>query len=192
MILGLDKIFRFCEDPANEDCVNKGGTLQSDHKLHVTGEGYDSYLTQIKGYEDGEDKEIRDQLSQPATVDILKTIIDEHSRWKNTQGTNKKYNFKDKEKEKGFVEMLGKVWKNTSLADFITGFFDKALFTEFNGFAVVTKPLIDGKVLIKEGITEDYKGGNVDPYVIFVSISDVKDYRVTGDEVEYLIWKVGE
>jgi len=194
MILGLDEIFGFCGDPANKDCVDKGGTLQSDHKLHVTGEGFKTYLKQIKGYEDGEDKEIRDQLSQPATVDILKIIIDELSRWKNTQGTNKKYHLKDKEKETAFVDMLDGVWKNTSLDDFITGFFDKAIFTEFNGFAVVTKPKVDieNKLVEREGITERWDEKNVAPYIIFVSILDVKDYKITGDEVEYLIWKVGE
>ena len=191
MRLEQDQIFGFCEDPANEDCIKLGRDLQDSHKMHITGLGYKEYLTQIEGYEDGDDKQIRDQLSQPATVDIMKTVIDELTRWKNTQGTNKKYHL-DKEKENDFNDMLEKVWKDSSLDDFINAFFDKALFTEFNGFTVVTKPKIENGKALKEDIEIPYDGSDLDPYLIFVAIEDVRDFRVNGDKVEYLIWKTDE
>ena len=88
--------------------------------------------------------------------------------------------------------MLSGVWKDTSLNEFVTSFFDKALFTEFNGFVVVTKPKIEKGVAIKEDVITPYDGGELDPYLIFVAIEDVRDFRSTGDKVEYLIWKTAE
>ena len=191
MRLDQEQIFGFVEDPANKDSIKEGGKLQDSHKLHITGDGFEKYLSLVKGYEDSDDKEIRDQLSEPATVDIMKTVLDELNRWKNTQGTNKSYHFKNKKLEDSFSDTLDKVWKNSSISDFILSFFDKALFIEFNGFVVVTKPKIEDGVMTKEGVESTYDGGDLDPYLIFVSINDVKDFKCTGDKVEYLIWKTG-
>jgi len=192
MRLDQDQIFTFCEEPVNGESVARGRTLQDYHKLHIEGKGYDGFLKQIEGYEDTNDLKLRKQLSGAATVDIMTTVIDELSRWKNTQGTNKKYHLKDKEKENDFTQMLGGVWKETSLNDFITSFFDKALFTEFNGFVVVTKPKIKDGAAYKEGVQIPWGGDDLDPYLIFVAAEDVRDFKSTGNKVEYLIFKTGE
>jgi len=84
MQLTQEQVFEFVESPEHEEEIKLGGELQNSHKLHITGEGFKGYLKQVEGYEDGEDKEIRDQLSEPATVDIMKTVLDELGRWKNT------------------------------------------------------------------------------------------------------------
>jgi len=195
MILTDRHIKDVMEKPLNGDNIAVGAKLHKNYKLHVTGEGYKGQLKQVAGYESDEDFSVRKQLTSPSTIQLTRAIIEALSKWTSTQGTVKNIGFKQ-EKDKEFKRVLDQAWRGQSLDRFMKTFYKEAQFIESGSFIVITKPKIvetsEGRYTEKEGILERYDGGNLDPYIIFVSLDDVTDYRVTGDKVEYLIWKVGD
>lgn len=195
MILTDEQIIKLLQEPRNGKSITSGAFLQKHHKYHVTGENYTELVSQVEGYESNADYlNVKKQIAKPATILITSVIIDNLNRWTNAQGTVKKCDFKDPDKNDEFQKVLDQIWNGKSFEDFIQSFVKEAIYTEFNGFALVTKPQLDleNKVYIREGIAKEYEGGNLDPYIIFISISDVKDYFLTGDKVEYLIIKLDD
>lgn len=193
MILSNEKIQELMKTPSNGDAVTKGALLQKQHKLHVTGEGYKDALKQVEGYEGKNDFNIRNQVAKPATIQITSIILDNLNRWITAQGTVKKVDFKDPDRNKKFGEVLSQVWRGDSFDNFITTFYKEAIYTEFNGFAIVTKPkIIDREWMERDGVIVKRKEGNLNPYIIFVTITDIYDFYITGEKVEYLIIKIGD
>lgn len=188
MILTDEQIKSLIINPEHRPDIDAARKLQDEHKVHVTGEGYNDALKRTIGKERaiqfGQDRE----LSKPVTMFLTKKIKDELSRWKNTQGTRKTYDFGDsKELVESFHKLLLSVWKNSSIENFAY-WLDDALYTDFNGFAMVEMPRKEGDVEIKDGIPTKPTG---DPYVIFKSIEQVHDFKCSGRRVEYLILNFG-
>ena len=193
MILSEQRINELMQKPLNGDSISTGATLQKKHKIHITGEGYKEEVKQVEGFESGIEYNIRKQISQPVTMQLTSIILDNLNRWTTSQGTVKKVDFKDKAKNDKFEEVLSKVWRGSSFNDFMYSFYKEAIYTEFNGFVLVTKPkVLDGGFIEKDGIITKRDSNELDPYMIFISISDVYDYYIVGDTVEYLIVKVGK
>jgi len=196
MILSNEEVLELCVNPASNDAIIASRALQLSFKKHITGESYVSIIKELSGYTSKEKKQLERLLAKSPTIELTKIVIDELSRWKNAQGTNKRFYFKNKELEKDFVKTLDQVWKGDSANYFIKGFFSEALFTEFAGFIFVDKPLIkkrgDIEVIIRENKEFKRSKDELDPYWIFISIEDVIDFKCSNDTVEYLIWKVGE
>ena len=46
--------------------------------------------------------------------------------------------------------------------------------------------------MLRDGVIEPMKDGNLDPYIIFIANSDVYDFYITGDEVEYIVIKLDD
>jgi hypothetical protein len=187
MVLDESKIINLIKKPLNGEAIATGASLQSKHKIHITGEGYESLLKQVEGFEGDTEFSIRTQVSKPATMQITSIILDNLNRWVNAQGTVKKVDFKDSKKNKEFERVLSQVWNGKSFDYFIRNFYKEAIYTEFNGFVLVTKPKVIDGFINREGRLTKHDGKALDPYMIFVSISDVHDYYLTGDKVEYLI-----
>jgi hypothetical protein len=192
VILTDEQILEICLKPFNSACLLSGAENQNNHKVHITGEGYKERIKQIIGYENSQDYTHKKELSKPVTKHIYKAIIDELSRWQNTDSTVKTYDIPSKPKQKKFENVLDNCWKGESITDFINGFFNQALYTEFNGFILIDKPAL----IIEDGITYEivngYKyisDGDPKPYIIFKALSDVYDYKITGNKVEYVIFK---
>lgn len=193
MVLNDQEIVKLLKEPRNKANIAYGATLQKNHKYHVTGENYEDLVRRVEGYESSADYEnVKKQVAKPATILLTSVIIDNLNRWTNAQGTVKKCDFKDPKKNEDFIEVLNQVWNGKSFDDFINTFYKEAIFTEFNGFALITKPVRDeeSKVIIREGVPKPDDGKNLDPYMIFIAITDVHDYYLTGDKVEYLIIKL--
>jgi hypothetical protein len=193
MVLSETDISKLLKEPRNAKAIASGISLQRDHKHHVTGEGYQSLVKKVEGYESNEDYDnVKKQIAKPATILITSIILDNLNRWTNAQGTVKKVNFNDPNKDEQFQQVLNQCWNNKSFEDFINTFVKEAIYTDFNGFTLVTKPAIntEEKTIDREGIVKAYEGGNVDPYMIFIALEDVHDYYLTGDKVEYLIIKL--
>lgn len=181
------------QKPHNGDNIAVGASLQNKHKVHITGEGYLSQVKQVEGFEDESEYNIRKQISQPMTIQITSVILDNLNRWTTAQGTVKKVDFKDQTKNKEFEKVLDQVWKGQSFNTFINTFYKEAIYTEFNGFVLVTKPkILEGGFIERDGFIEKAKDGNLDPYIIFISIKDIHDYLLNGDKVEYVIIKLGD
>ena len=191
------KAIEICKNTPNKAVVSSCVSTQNEVKKHVDGTGYETIIKQVQGRETDNQAKIRRQMSKPATIPLTKIIIDELNRWTNAQGTEKAYHFKQKEKEKEFVdEVLSKVWHGKSINDFVNTDLKESLDTEFNGFYVVTK---GNRVIIGEE-TFEYRDGievGVDkndpylPYIIFVSIDDTLDFLKNGDKIEYIAYKYG-
>ena len=196
MILTEDHIKEIMKTPRNGSAIVDGGNLQSEHKVHITGEGYKAQVTQVEGFEDAKEFNIRKQISKPATMQITSIILDNLNRWISAQGTIKKVDFQDAEKDKAFLEVLNQVWRGDSMSKFIQTFYKEGIYIEFNGFTLATKPKIvtidDKEYIEKDGIIEEKPEGNLNPYMIFIANCDVYDFWLTGDKVEYLIIKLGD
>ena len=194
MVLSYEDISKLLKEPRNNKSIASGIALQNNHKHHITGEGYKSLIYKVEGYESNEDySNVKLQIAKPATILITSIIIDNLNRWTNAQGTIKKVEFKDNpKKNQEFQLVLNQVWNNKSFDDFINTFVKEAIYTEFNGFILVTKPSVDpeNKTMNREGIIKPYDGGNLDPYMIFIALEDVHDYYLSGNKVEYLIIKL--
>ena len=193
MILSVNQIVDLMEKPRNGDSIIAGAKLQKQHKLHITGEGYLEALEMVEGYEGTDAFNIRKQVAKPATIQITSIILDNLNRWTTAQGTVKKIDFNDKEKNQAFEGVLNQVWHGDSFEKFINTFYKEAIYTEFNGFAIVTKPkLLDGGLIERDGVISRRQNDTLDPYLIFISITDVHDYYTTGDKVEHIVIKLGD
>ena len=131
-------IRQIMKEPRNGPAIVTGNSLQKDHKLHITGEGFESAVRQVEGWESAKDYNIKKQVAKPATIQITSTILDNLNRWTTAQGTVKKIDFKDTEKNNHFKDVLDGVWNGDSFEKFITTFYKESIYTEFNGFVVVT------------------------------------------------------
>jgi len=181
------------ERPFNEHALVEGDRLQSKHKVHITGEGYKKEVAKVEGYEDDTAYNIKKQIAQPATLQITSIILDNLNRWTSAQGTVKKIDFQDEQKNKEFRAVLSKLWRGGSFEKFINTFYRDSLYTEFNGFILVTKPkVVDANWIIKDGVITKRETEALDPYLIFIANSDIHDYLLTGDKVEYVIIKLDE
>lgn len=188
MKLSDEDIKRLILRPEHESDILECIKLQNEMKVHVTGEGYTDALKHTMGKARAVEFGATRELLQPVTLFLTKKIKDELSRWKNTQGTRKTYHFGEKREEiTKFREMLEKVWKNSSIEQFAYWLND-ALYTDFNGFAMVENPAKTAKGVIRDGIP--YDSGS-SPYIIFKAIEDVHDFKQNGRKVEYLILKYG-
>lgn len=189
MTLTDERIKQLILRPERDKDITEGIKLQNEMKVHVTGEGYKDALARtmgsVRSLQFGETRELR----QPCTLFLTKKIKDELSRWKNTQGTRKSYHFGDKREEiTKFRKLLGKVWKNSSIEDFAYWMND-AIYTDFNGFAMVEVPAKTTKGIVRDGI-ESTTGDT--PYIIFKAIEDVHDFKCNGRKIEYLILNYGD
>ncbi len=192
MIITNEHLQELMKQPRNKEAISSGVDLQKRHKVHVTGEGYESLVRQVDGWETSRDFNVRKQISKPATINITSIIIDNLNRWVTAQGTVKKVKFEDTAKIEAFQKVLESVWNNQSFENYISTFHKIALYTEFNGFVIVTKPkIIDSATIERNGVVMPRPQGNLSPYMIFVSIADVHDYYLSGDKVEYIIIKLG-
>jgi hypothetical protein len=188
MKLSDEDIKRLILRPEHESDISECIKLQNEMKVHVTGEGYTDALKHTMGKARAVEFGATRELLQPVTLFLTKKIKDELSRWKNTQGTRKTYHFGEKREEiTKFRELMEKVWKNSSIEQFAYWLND-ALYTDFNGFAMVENPAKTAKGVIRDGIPYD-SGSN--PYIIFKAIEDVHDFKQNGRKVEYLILKYG-
>lgn len=193
-MLTAQQIEERIKEPRVGGNLARGISIQNEHKIHITGEGYETKLNQLVGFESKGDYNIRRQLSKPSTIQLMTLILDNLNRWLSTQGTVKKVDFKQQEQGKKFSEVLDQVWRGGSMEDFIRDFYKDAIYQESNGFLVVTKPKIqEGRTLLREDVEIPYDGVSaLMPYIIFVAAEDVHDFNAMGDQLEYLIFKVGD
>ncbi len=197
MILAIDKVLEIALKPVDE-VIAVNGKLQDRHKLHITGEGCESYRQWHKEYETKEEYDDAKGDVAEFTRLVTNEIIDAQSRWKTAQGTTKYYNFGEKGEKVSEVfkkEILSQVWKGGSIKQFIDNFASKAIYEEFNGFYLVEKGAKikerDGDVEysyeVREGIkTKVGTKDDLKPYIIFKSVNEVCEFKVTGKRVEWI------
>ena len=186
-MLTIEQIEDKIKNPVSGLDLEAGVRIQNAHKVHITGEGFKS--PRLKGFESKDDYDIRIQLTKPATVQLCALILDNLNRWVTNQGTVKIVKFKQDQSEE-FKKVLDQIWRGRSLEEFIRTFYKEAIYQEMEGFLVVTKPVIDGGMMIREGVEQKYEGGALNPYMIFIAAEDVHDFNAIGDNLEYLLIKI--
>jgi|GEM_PF-4917014 len=193
MILTLPQILEFCEHPVNEVAIIAAKKLQDVHKVHVTGENYETYIKRIIGLENFAEYGQKKELAEPVTTSITKRVIDEQSRWQNA-GAKRFYEWKaNADKSKDFVEkILSQVWKGESMEYFVKNFLRDSLYTEFNGFVIVEQGKVDilddGTITeTRDGVVSIIEDKKVKPYIIFRPIDMIRDFDSSGNKVEYII-----
>ncbi len=192
-MLDKEQIKEKITNPVSKADLEAGIVNQNKHKLHITGQGYNDNLRQLKGFEAKADYNARVQLTDPATIRLTAIILDNLNRWATNQGTVRAIKWKQKEQGKEFKKVLDQVWRGNSLEDFISTFYKEAIYQEMEGFLLVTKPqIIDNKTILREGVEIPWDGKALDPYLIFIAAEDVKDFNGIGDKLEYIIIKLGD
>ncbi len=191
-MLTTERIEELIKNPVSKDFLDAGILIQNNHKVHITGEGYDKQLNQLVGFESKGDYNIRKQLTKPATIQLTALVLDSLNRWVTNQGTVKITQFSQTKQKEEFVKVLKQAWRGDSLENFIRTFYKDAIYQEMEGFLIVTKPLIAGKTQIREGVIKPYDGSSLDPYIIFAAAEDVHDFGGIGDNLEYLILDYGD
>ncbi len=188
MVLSEEKIKQLIISPEHRADIEEAIRLQDEAKVHVTGEGYKDALARTMGKERSIEFGLTRELTEPVTKFLTKKIKDELSRWKNTQGTRKSYDFgDDKNKSEDFVKILTSVWKDNTIDSFAYWLND-AIYTDFNGFAMIEMPVRVGDLIVRDGIP----GSKIDaPYIIFKSIEDIYDFKCNGRSIEYIIINYG-
>jgi len=197
VILTDDQILEIAQNPVNSTLIKKGVELQDEHKVHITGEGYQDYIKQILSYEDHKQYAQKKELAEPVTTVLTRRIINEHERWKDNSGPQQYFEFSGKrQRDKEMIDVLSQVWKGESMDYFIDNFVSEALYTEFNGFLIVEQGRIikEDRVLyeIRDGVKSIVKDDKIRPYIIFRSIDTIHDFQSKGNRVEYIIMEWGE
>lgn len=168
--------------PLNTQLLRQGEIAQNDHKVHVTGEGYEKKIKQILGYENDRDFVLKKELSKPITKYLYKLIIDEQNRWINSD-CHKSYHWRGTEKSTEFNDYLKTVWKGQSVENLTRNFIKDALYSEFNGFLFVerTEPVTD----VNGNPIESGK-----PYIVFIPVSQVWDFTADGNTIKYFCYRI--
>ncbi len=186
MILTDDRIFELIEKPLNSDKIAQCIFQENNAKIYIDGNGYKNPITKslIDNWESDAKKDLEKHFENCPTIPISKLIRDELNRGlktKNAIVTGKKYE-----------NYVVNIWKNSSLDYFINTFLKKAIDTDFNSFIVITK----GKRIVEDNkVYEDREGIKIEnnknfiPYVIYISINDVHDFKSGGESLEYFIYK---
>lgn len=194
MVLSQQQVIDFCKLKENPN-IDLGETLQDDHKVHIQGVGYENLLKQIIGYETVEQNKQKKLLTKPFTKPLFKELINTLNRWKTAQGTNKYYKFKGtgtKYSEQFKNDVLKYIFKDMSMDNFIKSYHSKAIYEEFNGFYIVEKPILKDGIYYREGVPVQVKDGKTYPYICFKNVSEIENFAVTGNRVEWIIFDYGK
>lgn len=199
MILSPEQVVHLVKEP-KDSILDENIKLQNRHKIHIHGDGFESVLKQIIGYETVEQFKQKKLLSKPFTRSLFKKIINEQSRWKTAWGTSKFYAFDNNSDElsRQFQQdVLSQVWKNESIEVMVNDFLYKAIYEEFNGFLLVEK----GRVEVIDGVRFEIRNGikkrieetdQLKPYIVFISAEDVHAFKLSGKTVEFIVIKAGK
>ncbi len=173
-------IIKRANKPLNAELIKQAAELQNDHKIHVTGQGYEKKIKQIIGYENEQDFVKKKELSKPITKYLYKLIIDEQNRWINSD-VHFSYSWKGTDRSQEYTDYLKTVWKGQSIEALTRNFIKDGLYSEFNGFLFVerTKARTD---------TEGNAVESGKPYIVFIPIEQVWDFKANGNTIEYFCY----
>lgn len=200
MILYENQIIDLVKNPENP-VLSENKKIQDNHKVHIQGTGFEAVLNKIIGYDDVESFRNKKLITKPFTRLLFKKIRQTHGRWNTAWGTSKFYSFKEsgdvKVSESFKRDVLSQVWKGKSIDSFISNFLFKALYEEFNGFISVERPAIvigenGTKYAVKDGIQSPIvNDSGAKPYLCFICVEDVHNFKLTGEKVEFIVIKYG-
>jgi len=191
MILTDTDVKELIKNPYNKENIAKACRLTTDSLVHFTGKNFKNLITQLIKFEDAQEYAAKRGLAEPVTMEQTTFIYQELTRWQNNPDVVRSIDFKkDDAGKKRFEDILTKIWKGSSISYYANRVISKCLFTNFNDFILIEKPasiINDPNYVIVEGIKK-LKSISPEHYIIHIPISSVKDFRKSGDQVEYLIF----
>ncbi|MCP4665176.1 MAG: hypothetical protein GY849_02325 [Deltaproteobacteria bacterium] len=201
MILSYSEIIEKINNPTFKSIVELCKHEQLEHDRHVSGKDFKKLVEPLKGFENEDQKRVKHQLAQPATVSIVSEIKNTLNKWQSATDTFKEYNFSNTEQSKTFkTDILSKVWRGESMEYFVNYFLKDAMWNKFNDFLIVNRSFLSQKEFGKEtlkleiidGVEKIYTDGKLTPYIANISIFDCWDFFINGNKVEYLIYKTNK
>lgn len=193
-MLSDNEIIGLIKKPANKEKIHKCIKLEESMKRFMDGLGYTNPIDDdlVGDWQSDAKKDAMKHLDTAPTLPLSKLIRDELNKGIKTDNaveTSKPDNEK-------IEQIKSSIWKENDISFFIDTFLKKAIDTDFCSFLVVTKgKLIEdeegNKYEIRDNVIKQNEKDFL-PYVIYISISDVHDFKKTGSNVDYLIYKFEE
>lgn len=194
MILSDAQAAELILKPYGEGNIRKAKELRASSLVHFTGDGFDSLFNQLIGVESATDANLKKAIGKQVTKEIVDYIYFEQNQWRTAPGKVRSVDFgKGLTAQAEWDKVKAKIWKGSDLETFTTRWLSKAMYTGFNDFILIEKPqpITNSDDVIYEGLVRP-KSDVPKYYICHKSITEVRDYRKTGDRVEYLILNYGK
>ena len=175
------QVIELIKKPLSADQVKAAKDAFIEHRRHVTGEGSLKYLeeTDIAGFETKESKALRCLLHKPSTLPILSEALLTFEKVFSASGFSMYHDFDGNDNlRKDFEAYLASpIADGYSLRKWMHDVWGKKIHYDFMGVAMVELPVEQ---------TTDRPA----PYVIFKSISCIKDWKIKDGKLVYLLYEM--
>jgi hypothetical protein len=180
VILTQAQILELVKKPKNKSLIERAREILVSHRLHLKGEGLQEFLCKIEDYENETQHSLRQKLAKPATVPIYSRETELMSRIFSAQGFSKYYQFTPSRQETLNADIIN--YLSNDIGDGLTlkqwmrdVWLDKVNY-DCTGVVMMELPTIQTTTL-------------PEPYATFRSILDIHDLEVSGNYLEYVIFK---
>lgn len=146
--------------------------MKEEHKkllMHVHGVGVAEYLTKVEGLENELKVSIRKRLAR-SNKDLFADILRPTDKIFNSQGGLKTYSLKDKSEKEALADKLSQIYEGNSLSQWLGMYFIDKLTVDPNGLFFI-----------------EHKDN--EPYPTYKSIATIRNYKVKGRKVEWVIFE---
>lgn len=189
MILTPEEIKEYIKNPRAKEYLSDAREFEMRHRLHVLGEGYDTWLEdQSKDLEAPKTLARKKKLCRPKTVSLISQIQKQFSKIFRAKGNVFNYTFKGDKKDQQveFSIYLQNFSNGMSMDQVMQDIWFKAMFERFNGFIGIELKSYDE---LKDKAKEE-------PFVKLYTVNQTHDVYIRGNRVEYIIlnWlvKIGD
>ena len=168
MILEIEQVKELIKEPKNGELLKQAVKIYDKLQMHVNGIGVTNYLDKLEGFEDVQQKQLRDKLarSNKGTFSALLRPIDKIFTAK---GGSISYNLPDKT-EQFFKDRLSDITGGVSLHKWIEQTWVNKFITDPNGIIMFE---------VKDN----------EAYPTYKAIPSIYDYHTDGIKLDYLIFK---
>lgn len=184
MILTDEKIVELILKPENGDVISRACELSRQHIRHIKGIGVTEFFKaeQVKGYENEEEKLLREKISRATTVPIFSNALSTFDKAYSASGYSRYFDFSgssDSLRKDLQAYLNGNIGEGLSMPGWMQQIWGDKIHYDFNGVMMVELPKVSS-------------GTKSQPYLVFKSIHDIHDYDVDGMNLGYLILKTDE
>lgn len=147
--------------------------LKKQHKLlrmHIYGIGLTDYLTQISGLENTNQIALRKKYAR-SNKNLFSSLLNPINKVFSAKGKNKTYDVGTEKTQLEFRDILSTISNGKSLENWLNSYWKEKIAADPNGLFLIEK---------------DSEGN---PYPTYKSILSIRDYKQTGQKVEYIIFE---
>ena len=169
MVLEFDQIKSFIEKPPHQDDILQLRKQHSKLLMHVDGIGVQQYLAQIEGYENKEQRELREKFAK-SNKHVFGRLLRPVDKIFSAKGGSTFFNLPDKSRS-SFDNTLQNIKNGQSLRIWLKKNWKPKFFTDANGLIFI----------------EVDQDGNA--YPTYKCIKSILDYQLNGIIPEYVIFE---